>query len=208
MPRGVDDIAELLLQIDSTDIVLKHDKTTTVTVVALATQPDQPIVLKRYNAKGIWHRISRSVRESRAQRCWRMSFAFAKAGIVVAPPFMMHETQFCGLNGNAFFASQKLGGQELLAALPKLERVEQDRVVATVQQLFKALAEHKLSHGDMKATNLLWDGQTLTLIDLDAAQQHTSETTWQRAHLKDKRRFLKNWQDQPELSGRFEFLGG
>ena len=206
MPRGVDDIAELLMKGEVAKVVLKSDRTTTVSVVSLDDRPDQNIVLKQYNPKGPWHRVSRAVRKSRASRCWKMSFAFGQAGITVAQPYMMHELRFGIFNQDAFFATQKLAGQELLAALPKLEHAEQDQVVVAIRDMFERFEAFSLSHGDMKATNLLWDGKNIALIDLDAAHQHARQKSWNRAHRKDRMRFLKNWQDQPQLLERFEFL--
>ncbi|MDG1906299.1 MAG: lipopolysaccharide kinase InaA family protein [Arenicella sp.] len=206
MPRGVDDIAELLMKGKVAKVVLKNDRTTTVSVVALDDKPDQNIVLKRYNAKGQWHRVWRAVRKTRANRCWHMSFTFGQAGLTVAQPYMMHEQRFAMFNLDAFFATQKLAGQELLAALPKLERAEQDQVVVAIRDMFERFEAFSLSHGDMKATNLLWDGKNIALIDLDAAHQHTAKKSWKKANRKDRRRFLKNWQDQPQVLELFEFL--
>ena len=135
-----------------------------------------------------------------------MSFAFGQAGLTVAQPYMMHEQRFAMFNLDAFFAAQKLAGQELLAALPKLERAEQDQVVMAIRDMFERFKAFSLSHGDMKATNLLWDGKNVALIDLDAAHQHAGKKSWNKANRKDRRRFLKNWHDQPQLLERFEFL--
>ena len=44
----------------------------------------------------------------------------------------------------------------------------------------------------MKATNLLWSNQQITLIDLDVAKQHGSKLLFDRAHARDKRRFGRN----------------
>lgn len=208
LPRGADDVAELiyLSEQDQSTTLLKDDRTTTVRVVRQPDQPNQQLVVKRYNAKGRWHKISRAIRESRASRCWRMSYVFAEAGISVATPYMMHEVRFGPFNQNAYFVSEKLAGQELLTALPKLEVAEQREVVASIKVLFEQLEEHRLSHGDMKASNILWNGEQLSLIDLDACAQHRHVLSWRKANLKDRKRFLKNWQERPELLSMFEFL--
>ena len=65
------------------------------------------------------------------------------------------------------------------------------------------MQEHKISHGDLKATNLLWVDNQLYFIDLDAARQHKTIASWQRANKRDKKRFLKNWRDTPELEALF-----
>ena len=59
---------------------------------------------------------------------------------------------------------------------------------------------HKyISHGDLKATNILLSDQGPVLIDLDAMRQHKTESTYQQAARKDINRFLRNWQDNPVL---------
>jgi hypothetical protein len=47
----------------------------------------------------------------------------------------------------------------------------------------------------LKATNLLIKKKgKIQLIDLDAMQEHSSDDQFQRAFVKDKRRFVENWQ--------------
>ena len=52
----------------------------------------------------------------------------------------------------------------------------------------------------MKATNLLWDGERIGLIDLDAMRQHRSAARYRRAGRKDRERFLRNWPDDAALT--------
>ena len=71
-------------------------------------------------------------------------------------------------------------------------------------QLFYRLYLLKISHGDMKATNIkvLADGQSL-LIDLDSMQQHKRDASAQKAHVRDIKRFMQNWKDTPSLYNAF-----
>ena len=193
-------------ELNAIEATLKSDRTTTVVVSGALFGKHSHYVLKRYNARNFWHRISRSVRKTRAERCWHMSYAFAKVGINVAEPIFMYEHRLFGLRRHAFFASELVPGKELLTIFATLEAKEKARVVSAVTCVFKALADHRLSHGDMKASNLIWDGERLTVIDLDAAQQHRCEPSWRKANQKDKQRFLRNWRDQPELAAHFAFL--
>ena len=68
------------------------------------------------------------------------------------------------------------------------------------------MQQYKISHGDMKASNLLWVDSELFFIDLDAARQHHSEASWRRANIRDRKRFLKNWRGIPELELLFAWL--
>jgi RIO-like serine/threonine protein kinase len=70
------------------------------------------------------------------------------------------------------------------------------------------MREYRLSHGDMKASNLLLtQSGEVELIDLDAMQEHRYDWTFERAFARDQQRFMKNWQKMP-VSNRFDnYLG-
>lgn len=186
-----------------TSQAFKHDRTTTVTSIKAG---DKRVVLKRYNARNLWHSFSRLLRRTRARRSWNMSFAFDRAGLNVAAPMLMYEHRFGPLRFDAYFASELLSGQELLSALPKMETAEQLQVVEAVKQAFETMDETKLTHGDMKATNLIWHQGKLFFIDLDAAQKHRNRVTWNASHAKDRKRFRKNWLGHPDLLALFAKL--
>lgn len=59
--------------------------------------------------------------------------------------------------------------------------------------LFETLCRLRISHGDLKATNLLWHEGRVWLIDLDAMKQHRSDTAFARVWRRDRARFLRNW---------------
>jgi tRNA A-37 threonylcarbamoyl transferase component Bud32 len=181
----------------------KHDRTTTVMRINLATKD---IVLKRYNARTLGHAFSRMLRKTRARRCWNMSYAFDDAGLNVATPVLMMEKRFGPLRFNAYFASELLAGEELLSALPRMVDVEKKLVVEAVYGAFAKMQKAKITHGDLKASNLIWGQGKLYFIDLDAAQKHRSLVTWNVGHKKDRRRFRKNWQGNPDLMALFSNL--
>ena len=70
---------------------LKDDRTTTVVRL---TVEGTDTVLKRYNARSVAHKFKRALRRSRADRCWKMSHTFARAGLNVAMPLFMYEERF------------------------------------------------------------------------------------------------------------------
>ena len=135
-----------------------------------------------------------------------MSYDFAQAGLNIAMPFLMHEQRFGPLRLDAYFISEALSGHELLSALPAMSDEQKQSVVVQLTQAFEKMRTAKITHGDMKATNLMWVDERLFFIDLDGAKKHVNQTSWQRAHKKDVKRFLKNWRDQPELLNLFDGL--
>lgn len=202
-PRDSAQLDGILEAADAKDI-LKDDRTTTVSKVVI---DGQPLILKRYNARNHWHTIKRAFRKSRARRCWKMSFEFKRAGLNVSEPIMMFEDRYILVRKDAYFANRLLSGDELLTKLPDMSEPEKLQVKAAVFDAFALMAQAKISHGDMKATNLLWVDQQLYFIDLDAAKKHAQwSIIWTKAHAKDKKRFLKNWHNQPELLKLFDEL--
>ena len=73
------------------------------------------------------------------------------------------------------------------------QRLPDDATATALLKLFAQLVEARISHGDFKATNLLWLDGRVILIDLDAMQAHTRNAGWQRAWQKDRQRFIRNW---------------
>ena len=181
--------------------IYKDDPTTSVAAIKSG---DRDFVLKRYNARSQGHKIKRAFRRSRARRCWTMSYHFQRAGLNVAAPTMMFEKRFGPIRSDAYFVNQYLQGNELLGLLPEMSVQQQREVGTAIKYAFEQMHIHKLSHGDMKASNLLWVDGELYFIDLDAARKHLSRFGWQAAHRKDKKRFFKNWRDKPEL---FQLFG-
>ncbi len=203
LPKSAEALDALLDKACATRI-LKNDQTTTVARVSIN---GVDIILKRYNPRNTWHKIKRALRKSRARRCWKMSHTFSEVGLNISPPIMMFENRMGWIRMNAYFANQFLSGVELLSALPKMQQDERILVKAAVTEAFSKLAAARISHGDMKATNLLWVDKQLFFIDLDAAQRHSWwSLTWSKNHNKDRRRFLKNWEGKPELLALFSDL--
>jgi len=184
-------------------VSFKNGPATTVVPIKLA---ESDCILKRYNARSAIHVVSRALRQTRAMRCWQRSYDFAKAGINVATPIMMYEQRIGPIRLDAYFVCDKLEGDELLGLLPMMSLAQQQSVLTQMKDAFKKMRAAKLTHGDMKATNIMWVDGELFFIDLDAARKHRFMSTWRRSHVKDVKRFMKNWKDQPQLLALFNEL--
>ena len=62
-----------------------------------------------------------------------------------------------------------------------------------IVSLFSSLHSLRISHGDLKATNLLFDDGKVFVIDLDAVCQHRSQQSYASAWRRDRERLLRNW---------------
>ena len=170
-----------------------------------------PLLIKRYNTQGAWHAIRRSFRNSRADNCRNMARLFQQAGIHTAANVAVIQERFGPFKARSWFISEYIRGELLTRYFENQtsssrQRVELELLKTNVANLFTFLRRHKLSHGDLKATNILLSDDQLYLIDLDAARAHKNENSFQRAHKKDQSRFLKNWLQQAEVHQLFEPL--
>jgi tRNA A-37 threonylcarbamoyl transferase component Bud32 len=184
------------------DRIFKSDATTTVRRVSL---DGRRFVVKRYNTKNAWHALRRLLRRSRAANCWHFAHELPAAGIEVAPPVAMIEQRLGPLRGVSWYVSAYVDGDVCLERL----RADPDRpdVAEIAEHLVRTLnllAEHRLAHGDMKATNIVLRGTRPVMLDLDATRRYHSRLAHRRARARDRARFMKNWRGVPYLEALFE----
>lgn len=181
------------------DCLIKNGNTCTVFDTKL---DGAHVVIKRYNMKSVGHYLSRMLRPSRAAISWANAHRLMLLGIKTATPVALVERRMFGfLRGKAYFVTLFVDAPDVAEFFQQTQHP--DRRAQSVQQmaeLFYRLYLLKLSHGDMKASNIkvLSDGCPL-LIDLDSMRQHRSRFFAQNHHVRDLKRFMQNWKDTPTL---------
>lgn len=162
--------------------------------VGRAFMGGEAVVIKRYNIKGFGHWLSRFWRPSRAWHSWLAAHRLQFLGIATPAPLAMIEQRFGPLRRRAWLVTEYCDGVDLLRHLGKDGQQLPDVATAiALQKVFRQLVQAKISHGDFKATNLLWHRDRVVLIDLDAMQAHSNERAWTRAWQRDRQRFIRNW---------------
>lgn len=178
--------------------VLKPGNTCTVVHTHLQ---DQSVVIKRYNIKNWLHGLGRTWRPSRAAASWRNAHRLQYYGMLTPQPLLMYERRYCGMRGRAYFVSAYSPWPD---AQDFFQQCHDQALRQHVVQQLVALCYQwfllKVSHGDMKASNLqVTDRGDIVVIDLDSMQQHRRTQMALRAHAKDIRRLLQNWQADTSL---------
>jgi tRNA A-37 threonylcarbamoyl transferase component Bud32 len=183
---------------EPTSQLLKDGGSATVARVEL---DGRQLLVKRYNLKNFLHRLKRFWRPSRAWHSWREGNRLQHLGIATPLPLAVLESRWCWLRGRAWLVTDYCGGQDILSLSQSwLDTPPPEEWLVALDRLFAALLRERISHGDLKGTNLLWDEQfgCWSLIDLDAMRQFRSERCFARAYARDRARFLRNWpQDSP-----------
>jgi tRNA A-37 threonylcarbamoyl transferase component Bud32 len=181
----------------TTGIPLKQGHTATL---ALVKKDGRKLVIKRYNIKGPGHALSRCWRPSRAWHSWVEGHRLRFLGIATPRPLALIENRIGALRGKAWLITEYCDGESLAKRLsPPVSIAPADDDLARLGQVFRQLFEAHISHGDMKATNLLCCSDRISLIDLDATRQHESVASFRKAWQRDRARFLRNWPEDSAL---------
>lgn len=180
--------------------ILKAGRSATVFAVDIDSRR---YVFKRYHHKDFWRRVRRLWRTSRAARSWRIAHALRFTGIPTPTPVALIEQRTLGNVTQAWFVTEALSGNTLQEhwqrQMPSLAEHQ------SLRSLFQLLARAGISHGDMKATNLLVQDKHIFLIDFDGARE-LSGPALKQALQDDLDRFLRNWETSIFLPALQEVL--
>ena len=171
--------------------------------VAVVSSDVGSIVIKRYNNKGMLHRLTRMFRRSRASVSWANTLRLEFLGINTLKPVALIEERFGPLRGRAYFISRYLGGDDASALM---ERPQLDTEVASIVRIINDLKAAGVSHGDLKSTNFLLTDEGAAIIDLDSMRDHATSQCHRKAQIRDQERFLRNWRTDPALEKKFADL--
>jgi tRNA A-37 threonylcarbamoyl transferase component Bud32 len=158
-------------------------------------------VVKRYNLKNWRFFFSRLLKSSRPLKAWRAIHAFLFFGVPTAEPIALIRERLGPFYFRAWMVTDYIEAPHLGAyfsnyknqsALPETEG-------KLLQELFRRMVAARLSHGDLKCTNLLWRADSSPIfIDMDGARYHgCNRKSFAGKWLKDRRRFLRNWVNTP-----------
>nr|WP_284060369.1 lipopolysaccharide kinase InaA family protein [Pseudomonas sp. NW5] len=162
--------------------------------VARIEQDGRLLVIKRYNLKNTLHWLKRCWRPSRAWHSWVEGNRLAFLGIATPKPLAVREERRFGLRGRAWLITEHAGTEDILTRFAAYRQgTPPEAELLALEQLFAALQRERISHGDLKGTNLLWQDGQWALIDLDALRAHRCPRRFARAHARDRARFLRNW---------------
>jgi len=171
--------------------VLKGGNTTTVAEVVI---DDRIYVVKRYNIKKFVHGLRRLFRLGRAYKSWRNASILEMLGVSTPHPYMVLEQRaFWLIRRKAYFLCDRIGADHLFVDFESESANKAETVFAAFEQLLKIMHDYKISHGDMKLSNFIYESDLLHVLDLDSMERFTSARRFHTRFTKDLARFRKNW---------------
>jgi tRNA A-37 threonylcarbamoyl transferase component Bud32 len=162
--------------------IIKNDNTTSVSRVEYNSKD---IIIKRYNHKGIIHSIRHTIKKSRAHRGWRYANRLRELNIATAKPLAYIEQRKGFFIWKSYFVTEYLLQDSNIAEKEKLKKIKQ------VLELVDKIGRFKISHGDLKHTNILITDNGPVLIDLDGIKFHKLNCCYRMKRARDLKRFAK-----------------
>lgn len=182
---------DLMEQIDSLmdgGEILKRGNTC---YVSRLTWNGRDVVAKRYNHKGLVHSVRHTIKRSRARRGWLHAHRLGMLGISTPKPLAYVEQRKGLLVWKSYLVTEYVKGQKLYDFLRDNERGEEERskVIQQVKDLLDKLGKYRITHGDLKHTNILVTDDGLVLTDLDGMRVHRWNWTYKIKRAKDVENF-------------------
>jgi tRNA A-37 threonylcarbamoyl transferase component Bud32 len=152
------------------------------------------VVVKRYNHRGLWHSLRHTIKGSRAKRNWRSAHRLMSLKIATPEPLAYLEEYRGSFLWRSYFVARFVAGPQVHEILrdETVDDAQKQRIHDQVLTLLRLLAEHGISHGDMKHTNLLFDGTGIVLTDLDAMRIGGIGWLRRRRYRRDVDRYLRD----------------
>jgi heptose I phosphotransferase len=170
------------------------------TSVVLINLDGHRFVIKRYNILNLFHAVRRQFKKSRAKRSWESAHQLIALGIPTAKPIAMIEKRFGFLLGKAYYITEFVEG---VSAKNYFASNKDEFTARKIVKYIRLLRDAKISHGDMKATNIIINNDKPYFVDLDATKKHASTNAFKRAFSQDIKRFMKNWHEDSFLYQMF-----
>lgn len=156
---------------------------------------DRDIVAKRYNNKGFIYSLRHTIKGSRAKHCWVNAHILNTLQIATPRPLAFIEQRRGALVWQSYLITEFTEGQRLYDFFKENhDQNERAETVRLIDKLLEKLAKFRITHGDLKFTNILIKNNCLVLTDLDAMMIHKLSWIYKYHRSKDMKCFAQNRQ--------------
>jgi tRNA A-37 threonylcarbamoyl transferase component Bud32 len=166
------------------------------------------VVLKYYYPRGIHKHLGYGIRGSRCMRSWNAARALEFVGIATPAALMIAEWQTCGglWLERSTLVTEQADGVPLAdwLDLHGSDSVRLERLAARLRDEFSRMARYRISHGDLKQSNIIiGNDDSPSFVDLDAVTFHAGQGDWEAGRARDMKIFNDNWNHRPQAAAAF-----
>jgi len=176
--------------------------------VSRITWNDKDVVVKRYNHKGFIHSLRHTIKKTRARKGWLHTHHLEALNIATPGPLAYIEHRRGLLIWKSYLVTEYVEGQKLYDFLRDDNVTEQRRLneIQRVVKLLDKLWKYRITHGDLKHSNVLITENGPVLTDLDGMIVHRWGLLYRNKRAKDMERFLKKTSITPALNNYCQLL--
>ncbi len=134
------------------------------------------VAVKRYNHKGFIHSLRHTIKRSRARQSWLHSHRLRLLQIQTPKPLAYIEQYKQKLVWQSYLVNEYVEGQKLHDFLrdDKTDKEKRSSVTQQVTGILDKMAKYKITHGDLKHSNILIADNGPVITDLDGMKVHRS----------------------------------
>jgi tRNA A-37 threonylcarbamoyl transferase component Bud32 len=161
--------------------------------VSRLTWNAKDIVVKRYNHKGFIHSLRHTLKKSRAERNWLHSHRLQMLQVPTPRALAYIEQRKGPFLWKSYLVTTYVEGQRLSDFLTGGEPsgAQRSTVIQEFKQLLEKLGEHRISHGDLKSSNILITENGIVLTDLDGMKVCKCKRLYRSFRARDLARFAE-----------------
>ncbi len=160
------------------------------------------VVTKRYNHQGLVHSLRHTIKRPRAFRAWINGHRLMGIEIPTAKPLAYFEERKGPLVWKSYLVTEYVEGQMLYHFL-RDSNVTQERrsiVARQVAEMLDKLGKYRITHGDLKHSNVLITETGPVLTDLDGMKVYRCNWWFKIRRNKDIARLKKTWTNKPKVT--------
>ena len=152
---------------------------------------DKDIVVKRYNHKGLIHSLRHTLKWSRAKRGWLNGHRLLMLNMATPKPLAFIEQYKGLLLWNSYLITEYVNGPMLYNFRRDGNVTEKENATVNQQvlEMLDNLGKYKISHGDLKHSNILVTNKGPMIPDLDGMKVHKSSLMYKVRKAKDMANF-------------------
>lgn len=185
------DIPAWLDHLSQSAQVLKNGATCFVYKTPLG---NRTVVIKRYNPKGFWHSVRHTLKGSRAKRGFVNAYRLIKLDIPTPPPLGFVEEWAGKLVRRSWLITEYVEGPKFFQYLAQKDLTKQQKtdMIDKLFSILMRLDQNRITHGDLKYTNIVISAKGPVLTDLDSLKIHRTGLFYAYHRRKDQSDAM-NW---------------